>query len=73
MPQSKIAEFAEVLGTTPTALLGLVDESAGFKSDLIAKVVIRMRSDEEFARAVNRLYVMDKDKLVKVSEVLGIM
>jgi transcriptional regulator with XRE-family HTH domain len=73
IPQSKIAEFADVLGTTPAALLGLVDEATQSKTDEIARIVVRMRSDPKFRKAVARLNEMDEVTFNKTYEILGIL
>lgn len=73
IPQSKIAEFARVLETTPAALLGLVDEATQVKTDEIARIVVRMRSDPKFRKAVARLNSMDEDTFDKTYEILGIL
>ena len=73
IPQSKLADFADVLGTTPAALLGLVDEATQIKTDEIARIVVRMRSDPKFCKAVARLYNMDEDTFDKTYEILGIL
>lgn len=56
IPQHKIVEFARVMGTTPATLMGLVDDEVRAKTDAIAGVVVRMRSDPRFREAVMLLY-----------------
>ena len=73
IPQSKIAEFAYVLGTTPAALLGLVDEETQIKTDSIAKLVVRMRTDKSFYNAAMLLYELDDERLEKINEVLALL
>lgn len=74
IPQSKIVEFAQVLGTTPATLLGLVDEETRAKTDAIAGVVVRMRSDPRFREAVMLIYEEEDDeRLGKIIEVLGLL
>lgn len=46
LPQSRLAQFAEVLGVTHGYLIGLVSEDESKKNDQLAKLVIKMRSDE---------------------------
>jgi len=73
IPQSKIAEFADVLGTSPAVLMGLVDDNAQKRNDVIAKVVLRMRTDESFRNAVMRLYNLEEERLEKVNDVLALL
>ena len=46
IPQSKIKQFAEVLGTTTAILMGW--EEAKKNNDIISDIVIRFRTDAEF-------------------------
>jgi len=74
IPQHKIVEFARVLGTTPATLMGLVDEETRAKTDVIAGVVVRMRSDPHFREAVMLLYEEeDEERLGKMIEVLRLL
>ena len=74
IPQSKIAVFARVLGTTPAALLGLVDDETRAKTDAIAGVVVRMRSDPRFREAVMLLYEEEsEDTFDKMVEMLRLL
>lgn len=61
IPQSRIVQFAEVLGVSVAYLMGW--EEIQQKNDIISDVVIRMQTDEEFAAAVESLYKLDKKKL----------
>lgn len=73
IPQSKIAEFARVLGTSPAILLGLVDEETQAKTDVIAKVVVRMRADDSFRDAVIRLNEFDEEQFQKAKIMLALL
>lgn len=55
LPQSKIKQFAEALGTTPGVLMGLVSESTSKKNDAMVGVVSKMRSDPDFFEVVTQL------------------
>ena len=52
LPQSKISQFAEVLGTSPAYLMGWVSEETSKKNDQLAKLIVRMRTDEDFYETV---------------------
>lgn len=68
IPQSKIVQFAEVLCTTPRALMGW--EEVQKNNDALAGVIVRMRSDEVFFECVQTLNSLDGEKLVGVVQML---
>lgn len=68
IPQSRIVQFAEVLGVSVAYLMGW--EQIQQKNDIISDVVIRMQTDEEFAAAVESLYKLDKKKLSSILTLL---
>lgn len=68
IPQSKVAKFAEVLGTTPSIIMGW--EKVQKKNDAMTDIVIRMRSDEKFMEAVSYMYNLDDEKLESVKQLL---
>lgn len=43
------------------------------KNDIISDVVIRMQTDETFSAAVESLYRLDKEKLLKLSGILTLL
>ena len=55
LPQSKVSQFAEVLGVSPAYLLGLITESESKKNDQLAKLIVRMRTDSDFYETVAAL------------------
>lgn len=61
LPQSKIAKFAEVLGTTVPALMDW--EEVKKENDTLTDIVLRLRSDSVFKEAVESLHKMDSEKL----------
>lgn len=74
IPQSKIAVFAEILGTTPATLLGLVDDETRAKTESIAGIVVRMRSDPRFREAVKLLYEEEnEDTFGKMLDMLRLL
>lgn len=52
LPQSKVEQFAEVLGVTPGYLMGWVDVETSEKNDQLAKLVVRLRTDSDFYNTV---------------------
>lgn len=73
IPQRMIVRFAKVLGTTPGALMGSVSEETGKKNSAIAGAVKRMRTDETFLAAVEKLMKLDPEKLKSVDQLLAAM
>ena len=71
MRRDKIAALAKALGTTPVSLMGWVDEEEEQKNDLIAEVVLKMRTDSTFMSVVENLYKLDKDKLETINQMLN--
>ena len=67
--QSKIVKFSEVLGVSVAYLMGWEDEEK--KNDLIAEVVLKMRTDDTFMSVVENLYKLDKDKLESINSMLN--
>ena len=68
IPQSRIVQFAEVLGVSVAYLMGW--EEIQKNNDIIADVAIRMQTDEEFRSAVVSLYHADPKKLSGVLALL---
>lgn len=52
LPQSRLDQFAKVLGLSHGYLLGLVNESESQKNDQLAQLIVRMRTDEAFYNIV---------------------
>ena len=55
IPQSRLDQFASVLGVSHAYLLGLISEEASVKNDRLAELIIKMRKDPEFFEAVSKL------------------
>lgn len=55
LPQSRLDQFAKVLGLSHGYLLGLVSEEASIKNDQLTKLIVRMRKDPEFFEAVSNM------------------
>lgn len=61
IPQSKIVKFSEVLGVTIAYLMDW--EEVQKKNDTLSDIVLRMRNDDIFMKAVESLHQMDSGKL----------
>ena len=68
IPQSKIVQFAEVLHTTPKALMGW--EEVQKNNDIMADIIVRMRTDEDFFEVVQTLNMLNKEQLAGVMQML---
>lgn len=68
LPQSRIVQFANVLGTTPAYLMGWEDEQK--KNDALADIVLRLRTDDELLAVVQAVCNLDRDKLTSLSTFL---
>lgn len=71
IPQSRIVQFAQVLGTTPAYLMGWEEKQK--KNDTLADVVIRLRNDNDFFEIVSLLHTLDNEKLAGVKQVLSLL
>ena len=68
IPQSKIVQFAQVLNTTPKALMGW--EEVQKNNDIMADIIVRMRNDKAFLEVVETLYNLDDAKIAGVQQML---
>ena len=55
LPQSRVDQFAKVLGVSHAYLLGLVSEEESNKNDRLAQLILKMRKDPEFFEAVSTM------------------
>ena len=60
--QSKVEKFAEVLGTSPSVLMGWVDEQTSKKNDALASIVLQLRKDEQLLLMVEKLSNLPPEK-----------
>lgn len=67
--QGRIEQFADVLGVSIAYLMGW--EEVEQKNDLIAEVVLKLRTDSTFMSVVENLYKLDKDKLETINQMLN--
>ena len=68
IPQSKIVQFAQVLNTTPKALMGW--EEVQKNNDIMSDIIVRMRNDKDFLELVETLHYLDETKLAGVHQML---
>ena len=70
----KIERLADYFGILKSDLIESKSEEhkeMQKKNDIQTDVVLRMRSDAEFAEAVNNLYVLDSEKFASIKQLLA--
>ena len=68
IPQSRIVQFAEVLGVSVAYLMNW--EQVQQKNDVLTDIVIRLRTDEEFCSIVEGLNKLDTAQLASVKQIV---
>lgn len=68
LPQSKIAKFAEVMGTSVAYLMDW--EKVQKNNDAIVGIVKRLRTDSDFLSLVESLQDLDGDQIRSVQQIL---
>lgn len=71
IPQNKIVKFAEVLGTSPAALMGWIDEKTDKKNDDLVVLIAKMRKDPEFFEVVSMLAELPADQYASVKSIIA--
>lgn len=65
LPQSRIVQFADALGTTPGYLMGWEEQQK--KNDALADIVLRLRTDDDLFNVVSAICNLDKEKLASLA------
>lgn len=68
MKRDKIASLAKALDTTPAYLMGW--EETQKNNDILADIIVRLRTDEEFSDIVKILSNLDAEKLAGIKGML---
>lgn len=68
LPQSKVVQFAEVLGVSVAYLMGW--EEMQQKNSTLAELTVRMRTDSEFASLINGINQLNPDQLASIKQVV---
>lgn len=71
LPQSRLDQFAKVLGLSHGYLLGLVSEDESKKNDQLAKLVVKMRSDNDFYNTVLALSKLNEKQYRGVQQLIA--
>ena len=71
IPQSRIVQFADVLGVSIAHLMGW--EETQKNNDTITDAIVRMREDDEFLSMVSGLLTLDADQMSAVKQLLLVL
>jgi hypothetical protein len=71
LPQSKVEQFAQVLGVTPGYLMGWVDAATAEKNDQLAKLIVKMRTDNDFYNTVVALAKLNEKQYRGVQQLIS--
>ena len=73
LSQSKIKQFADIFGVTPSHLMGWTVEEETNKNSGIVVLMDRMRKDPEFFKLVSELNKLEGEKLEHVKNTIAIL
>lgn len=68
LPQSKVVQFAEVLGVSVAYLMGW--EETQKKNDALTDIVVRLRTDNEFAAFCEKAGQLTPEQFASVMQVV---
>lgn len=71
LSQSRVEQFAKVLNTTPGYLMGWVTEEQSKKNDQLAKLIVRMRTDEDFYNTVVGLAALNEKQYRGIKDLVA--
>lgn len=68
--RSVLAEISKVLDIPPAELVGYVTPEVQKNNDIMADIIVRMRTDADFLSVVEMLNNLDSDQLTSVKQML---
>ena len=71
LPQSKVVQFAEVLGVSVAYLMGW--EEMKKKNDVATDIVVRLRTDEEFLSLIEGINQLNPEQLASVKQIVDVL
>ena len=71
IPQNKIVKFADALNTSPSVLMGWVDDQTNKKNDALANIVLQLRKDEDLLEMVVKLSKLNTESREALKPVLN--
>ena len=66
--RSTLKKISDILGLRPSEL---IFEEEQKKNDILADIIVRMRTDEEFLSLVETMYKLDSEKIEGVKQLLN--
>ncbi len=69
LPLDIVKPIADILQTTPEWLMGW--EEVQKNNDIIADIVVKMRTDEEFLSVVDSISKLDSEKLIAIKTMVS--
>lgn len=69
LPQSKVVQFAEVLGVSVAYLMGW--EEMKKKNDVATDIVVRLRTDDEFLSLIEGINQLNPEQLAGVKQIVN--
>ena len=69
LPQSKVIQFAEVLGVSVAYLMGW--EEVKKKNDVATDIVVRLRADDEFLSLIEGINQLNPEQLAGVKQIVS--
>jgi len=71
LPQSKVEQFAQVLEVTTGYLMGWVDVDTSKKNDQLAKLIVKMRTDNDFYNTVAALASLNEKQYRGIKDLIA--
>lgn len=71
LPQSKVVQFAEVLGVSVAYLMGW--EEMQKKNDVATDIVVRLRTDKEFLSLIEGINKLNPEQLASVKQIVDVL
>ncbi len=70
LPQSKVVQFAEVLGVSVAYLMGWEEMQ---KKNNATAIIVRLESDDEFFSLVEGINKLNPEQLASVNQIVGVL
>lgn len=71
--QSKIAQIAKALGTTPAYIMGWEEEASQKKNDALADIILKARRDEDLIELMRELCDLSPEHRQSVKAFLAVL
>lgn len=71
--QSKIAQIAKALGTTPAYIMGWEEEPSAKKNDALADIILKARRDEDLIELIKELCDLSPEHRQSVKAFLAVL